>query len=52
MPRVLLSGLSADRVELNLARALRDSGIQLFVVDNPDSPAAEWCRSENIPHAQ
>ena len=51
MIRLLLSGLSADRVELNLARALRDSGIELFVVDNPESPAAEWCRSENIPHA-
>ena len=50
MIRLLLSGLSSDRVELNLARSLRDSGFQLFVVDNPDSPAAKWCQSENIPH--
>ena len=50
MIRVLLSGLSNDRVELHLAGALRDAGVDLFVIDNPDSLAAEWCRSQGIPH--
>ena len=50
MTRVLLSGLSNDRVELNLARALRASGIELFVIDHPNSHAMEWCKSEGIPH--
>ena len=50
MSRVLLSGLSNDRVELNLACALRKSGVQLFAIDNPDSPAIEWCQACGIPH--
>jgi len=50
MIRVLLSGLSNDRVELNLACALRHSGVSLFAIDNPDSPAIEWCRTCGIPH--
>ena len=50
MSRVLLSGLSNDRVELNLACALRKSGVQLFAIDNPDSPAIEWCQTCGIPH--
>jgi glycosyltransferase involved in cell wall biosynthesis len=50
MIRVLLSGLSNDRVELNLACALHKSGVHLFAIDNPDSPAPDWCRSCGIPH--
>lgn len=50
MSRVLLSGLSNDRVELNLACALRKSGVQLFAIDNPDSSAIEWCQACGIPH--
>lgn len=50
MPRVILSGLSNDRVELNLACALQKSGLDLFAIDNPDSPAIEWCQSCGIPH--
>ncbi|NLG33942.1 MAG: glycosyltransferase family 4 protein [Lentisphaerae bacterium] len=50
MTRVLLSGLSNDRVELHLACALRQSGVELFAIDNPDSPAIEWCRQCGIPH--
>lgn len=50
MPRVLLSGLSNDRVELNLASAIRRSGIDLYAIDNPDSPAIEWCQSHGIAH--
>ena len=50
MIRVLLSGLSNDRVELHLADALRDAGVELFVIDNPDSLAADWCTSRGILH--
>ncbi len=50
MTRVLLSGLSNDRVELNLACALRKAGVELFAIDNPDSPAIEWCQACGIPH--
>ena len=50
MIRVLLSGLSNDRVELHLAGALREAGVDLFVIDNPESLAAEWCKSQGIPH--
>lgn len=50
MIRVLLSGLSNDRVEIHLADALREAGVEWFVIDNPDSLAADWCRSQGIPH--
>ena len=50
MTRVLLSGLSNDRVELNLACALRKSGVELFAIDDPNSSAIEWCQSCGIPH--
>lgn len=52
MIRVLLSGLSNDRVELHLARALREAGVDLLVIDHPDSPAVEWCTARGIPHVE
>jgi len=47
---VLLSGLSADRVELNLAKALVDAGIDLTVIAEPNSSAERLCREQGIRH--
>lgn len=49
--KVLLSGLSADRVELNLAKSLFNSGIDLFIIAAAGSPAVNMCIENNIPHA-
>ena len=47
---VLLSGLSTDRVELNLTKALFDAGIDLTVIAEPESSAERLCREHNIRH--
>jgi glycosyltransferase involved in cell wall biosynthesis len=47
---VLMSGLSTDRVEINLARALVDAGISLTVIAAPDSAAVALCRDRGIPY--
>jgi len=46
---VLLSGLSNDTVELNLARALKQAGVDLYVVAAPGSAAVTTCRDAGIP---
>jgi glycosyltransferase involved in cell wall biosynthesis len=46
---VLLAGLSTDRVELRLARALHENGITLEVITEPGSPATALCRERGIP---
>jgi L-malate glycosyltransferase len=46
---VLLAGLSHDRVELELARALAASGVRLQVVAQEDSPAVAHCAAHGIP---
>jgi len=46
---VLLSGLSTDRVELGLARALKEAGVNLHVIAVPESPAVALCRNADIP---
>lgn len=49
---VLLSGLSNDRVELNLAAALQDAGVELTGMAKPDCPAAELFSARQIPFRQ
>lgn len=49
MARVLLSGLSTDRVELNLAVALHEAGVSLRIIAQPESPAGSLCRDHGIP---
>jgi len=41
---ILLSGLSNDRVELNLARALMDAGVNLSIIASSGSPAETLAR--------
>lgn len=50
MPHVLMSGLSVDRVELNVARGLVAAGFELHVINDPDTPAGILCREMGIPH--
>lgn len=50
MIRVLLSGFSYDRVEFSMVRALHDSGVRLFAIVKPGSPAVALCESLGIPH--
>ncbi len=44
MLSVLLAGLSVDRVELQLCRALHEAGVKLFVITEPESKASALCR--------
>lgn len=46
--KVLLSGISSDRVELKLVAALKQAGIDLTVIAAVDSPAVELCRQLGI----
>ncbi|HMP90824.1 MAG TPA: glycosyltransferase family 4 protein [Kiritimatiellia bacterium] len=46
---VLLSGLSSDRVEINLAQALKLNGVDLHVIADPNTPAVTMCREAGIP---
>jgi len=48
--KVLLSGISFDRVELNLIKALRSSGIELMVIAVPKTTAAQVCEEHAIPY--
>lgn len=50
--KVLLSGLTSDRVELRLARGLHDAGVELSVIAPPGSPAAALCRELGWPLAE
>jgi glycosyltransferase involved in cell wall biosynthesis len=47
--KVLLSGLSSDRVEWAVAEGLAARGVQLTVIATPDSPAVERCRAAGLP---
>lgn len=53
MLRVLLAGLSQDRVELNLARSLYAiPGLHLRVLVQSGSRASSWCREYQIPYEE
>ncbi len=45
---ILLSGLSSDRVELNLARALMDAGVHLSIIASSGSPAEALARERGV----
>lgn len=47
--KALLAGLSGDRIECELAGALRDAGVDLSVIAEPGSPGAEACNARGIP---
>ena len=49
MIRVLLAGLSFDKVELHVAAALRRAGVQLFAINTPGTRAISWCQEHDIP---
>ena len=49
---VLLAGLSIDRVELPLARGLKDAGVNLFVIATPGTTAVTLCREAQIPFVE
>jgi len=48
--KVLLSGISYDRVELNLAKALHGSGIDLMLIATPDTASIQLCIEHHIPY--
>lgn len=47
--KVLLIGLSNDRVENHVLTALQEHGVELHLVTEPGSPAAMLCRERGIP---
>lgn len=48
--KILLSGISFDRVELNLIKALRAEGIDLMVIAVPKTTAVQVCMDHDIPY--
>lgn len=50
--KVLLSGLSMDRVELPLTRGLKEAGVDLLVIAAAGSAAVTLCRDAHIPFVE
>lgn len=50
MKPILLADLSGDRVELALARAFQEMGLEVGAIVHPYSKARAWCRRNGIPH--
>ncbi len=50
--KVLLIGLSNDRVENHVLTALQEHGVELHLVTEPGSPAALLCRERGIPFTE
>lgn len=48
--RVLVSGLSTDRVECELVKALHHAQLDLMVIPEPNSPGHRLCEQLAIPH--